>query len=103
MSGTAPREGKDTMFQQRHFEALALLMQELHPGAGLPLDNRAAIQWDATHIAMARLFAQGNPRFDRGRFLRACEPGANVRARTVKTFQRERDARKLSKLVSGLR
>ena len=89
------------MFQQRHFEALAKLMQQTHPNEA---DRQAAHeQWKIMCNAMCDLFNEGNPRFARGRFLRACEPGANVRARTVKTFQRERDARKLSKLVSGLR
>ena len=36
----------------------------------------------AVRDAFTRLFtADGNPRFDAARFLRACLPGANVRAR----------------------
>jgi hypothetical protein len=32
-------------------------------------------------LAFVELFSDDNPRFDAARFRRACEPGANVRAR----------------------
>lgn len=69
------------MFQQRHFEAIAQMMQECHPGAHLSADNRAIVQWYATRHQMVLLFMRSNPRFDVGRFERACLPGADVRSR----------------------
>lgn len=69
-----------TMFQQRHFEAVADQLQELtryaHDGAtGVQVAEQAK-------RLFADLFARNNGMFDRGRFERACVPGANVRART---------------------
>ena len=69
------------MFQKRHFEALATALQELDPGA-LGRLNRARMQHEATVDGIASMCAKSNPRFNRERFLRACQPGANVRART---------------------
>jgi hypothetical protein len=68
------------MFQQRHFEAIAQMMQETWPGAMGP-GNRAVMQWTTTRDAMCELFARHNPNFMRDRFEAACIPGANVRAR----------------------
>jgi len=70
------------MFQQRHFEAIAQMMQETHPGAHLDaVMNLSARQWYATRAAMVNLFLRHNSRFDVARFERACMPGANVRSR----------------------
>lgn len=72
------------MFQQRHFEAIAQMMQELHPRQGDETDQQwlgRERQWIATVNALSSLFARHNDRFMLGRFERACEPGANVRAR----------------------
>lgn len=73
------------MFQQRHFEAIAQIMQELKPRV-MPNEPGAAEfdrlrQWTLTVNALSKLFASTNDRFSLGRFERACEPGANVRAR----------------------
>jgi hypothetical protein len=72
------------MFQQRHFEAIAAMLQRTHEIAeacdecGTPLGQQRVIEQ-----ALADLFRDGNSRFDRNRFLRACVPGANVRVRKV--------------------
>jgi hypothetical protein len=69
-----------TMFNKRHYEAIAAVMQEtksyLH---GVP--NQEA-QWDFTRTRLSLMFARDNVQFKRARFEAACEPGANVRART---------------------
>lgn len=68
------------MFAKRHYEAIATAMQE-------------AIKFDATSStevaamykvtnALADTFKRDNGAFDRERFIRACQPGANVRARS---------------------
>ena len=70
-----------TTFQQRHFEAIAEVLQEAYR-------NADCIRYTAHNaVAMvqeelAKRFARDNGRFDRGRFERACVPGANVRNRT---------------------
>lgn len=73
------------MFAKRHYEAIATLMQELHPGEyqeAIDYDGRLDM-WDDMRAALARLFDQDNDRFDRVRFGQACKPGANVRSRKV--------------------
>lgn len=70
------------MFAKRHYEAIALTMQEAHPGAALSADNRAVIQWNGTVKDLTDTFKRDNGAFDRDRFIRACQPGANVRARS---------------------
>jgi hypothetical protein len=73
-----------THFAKRHYEAIATAMQE-------------AIKFDATCSsevagiykainALADTFARDNGQFKRDRFIRACEPGANVRARKAPAF-----------------
>ncbi len=81
------------MFQQRHFEAIAFMMQETHPNPRRKTHpdathpdaflSEAQMQWDYIRDAMCVLFKRSNPRFNDDRFRRACEPGAYVRARTV--------------------
>jgi hypothetical protein len=76
-----------TMFQQRHFEAIAQMMQETKPDAlaNAHMNDRellAAInQWHNTRKALCDLFERHNHNFMKDRFAVACEPGANVRAR----------------------
>jgi len=65
-------------FQKRHYEAIALAMQD----ARFRLRSSSLDQWQCTIQCLANMLASDNGRFDRGRFERACEPGANVRART---------------------
>ncbi len=69
-------------FAKRHYEQTALTLQMSHPGTGLSNDNRAVVQWVSTVETFAIMFAADNPLFKRDRFLLACVPGHNVRART---------------------
>ena len=69
------------MFQQRHFEALAQLMQDLRPSSLVSIEPDKHAQYTLTLNSLCNLFARDNPMFDRGRFERACRPGANVRNR----------------------
>jgi hypothetical protein len=78
----AKANGRLPKFCKRHYEAIATTMQEAHPGIGLSADNRAVIQWSETVKDFAEMFERDNPHFDIIRFVRACEPGANVRARS---------------------
>lgn len=71
------------MFNKRHYETIARVMQTAHPGTGLANDNRAVIQWSETCKDLAEAFERDNPRFDIIRFMHACRPGANVRAKTA--------------------
>jgi hypothetical protein len=64
-------------FQQRHYEALAKLMQAAKVQDDV--DQQGGL--DMMQRMMCELLAQDNPKFDRARFERACEPGRNVRAR----------------------
>jgi len=71
------------MFKQRHFEALAQLMQDLRPSSLVSIERGKGkhAQYTLTLNSLGNLFARDNPMFDRGRFERACRPGANVRNR----------------------
>ena len=71
-----------TKFCKRHYEAIALAMQEAMRYAR-GLDDELAP--GAIQIAieeLADVFDSDNGQFRRERFVRACEPGANVRARS---------------------
>jgi hypothetical protein len=73
------------MFQKRHMEALAQTMQELKPSrnwASVGEYEPRLVQWELTVKAIADMLAGSNGNLDRGRFMRACEPGANVRKRS---------------------
>jgi hypothetical protein len=65
-------------FAKRHYEAIALAMQN----ARFHLRNTALDQWQCVVNCLADTFAADNGQFKRERFNRACEPGANVRARS---------------------
>lgn len=71
------------MFSKRHYEAIAQAVQEARfhslakEGAFTAQD---AI--DAVIKELACTFAWDNGQFKRDRFIRACQPGANVRARS---------------------
>jgi hypothetical protein len=69
------------MFQQRHFEAIARTMQRAYPLQNDVYEQRNA-QWNQTVSALAYTFECDNPLFNRERFIAACQPGANVRARS---------------------
>jgi len=61
-------------FAKRHYEAIALAMQDARRSTALD-------QWLCIVNCLADAFAADNGMFKRDRFKRACEPGANVRAR----------------------
>jgi len=70
-------------FAKRHYEAIATAMQDAQRCAEPTLGGQmfiAGIQ-RAIH-ELADVFARDNGQFSRSRFMRACEPGANVRARS---------------------
>jgi hypothetical protein len=64
-------------FAKRHYEAIAQAMQD----ARFHLRNTGLDQWLCVVNCLADVFAADNGMFKRERFKRACEPGANVRAR----------------------
>jgi len=68
-------------FYKRHYEAIALAMQEALLYAECK-DNQALV--DGVQLAIKELastFSGDNCHFQRNRFISAYEPGANVRAR----------------------
>ena len=64
-------------FAKRHYEAIATAIQEARRRVN-GSNNPIAVVVDE----IADLFASDNGMFKRERFVRACEPGANVRARS---------------------
>ena len=67
-------------FAKRHYEAIALAMQEV----GRSIEYAYAPEY-VVKLAineLADVFASDNGQFKRERFIAACQPGANVRART---------------------
>lgn len=66
-----------SQFCKRHYEAIATAMQEAR--RELP-ENPEGINVACNNLA--DLFARDSGLFKRDRFIRACEPGANVRARS---------------------
>jgi hypothetical protein len=65
-------------FAKRHYEAIALAMQECR----MHIRCDGIEQMECVVKYLADLFAADNGQFKRDRFMHACEPGANVRART---------------------
>jgi len=65
-------------FAKRHYEAIALAMQHAST-IGNPAKRN---QWESVRNELADMFAGDNGQFKRDRFMWACEPGANVRARS---------------------
>ena len=65
-------------FAKRHYEAVALAMQSAHVIG----DPARRDQWESVRNELADMFARDNGQFKRDRFMWACEPGANVRARS---------------------
>jgi len=72
-------------FAKRHYEAIALTMQDACPVALLGRSSNAdpirRNQWESVRNELTDMFARDNGMFKRDRFERACVPGANVRAR----------------------
>jgi len=65
-------------FSKRHYEALALALQD----ARTHLRCDAINQQECVLRMLADMFAADNSQFKRQRFINACQPGANVRARS---------------------
>ena len=66
-------------FAKRHYEAIALAMQEAMRVAIMPGDVHCVRM---VIDELADTFAADNGELKRDRFIRACEPGANMRARS---------------------
>ena len=80
MYGNQAGTGANKMFSKRHYEAIALVMQEAredYPNVHAPE------HWLKIVRRLGDLFARDNAAFNHDRFIAACEPGANVRARTA--------------------
>jgi len=69
------------MFAKRHYEAVAEVFQRDCPGTNWDPNKRA--QWQTLRNEMASMFEADNGQFSLTRFQEACEPGANVRAKTM--------------------
>lgn len=69
-----------TMFAKRHYETIAQVMQSTAPSPNTQAE--AMRQWEIMRDELADTFSGDNGMFKRDRFIRACEPGANVRARS---------------------
>jgi hypothetical protein len=61
------------IFAKRHYEVIAQVLQDQY---------RTRETHESLVDAFADAFARDNGQFKRDRFERACEPGANVRARS---------------------
>ncbi len=73
------------MFAKRHYEAIARALQEACPEPHWDANKRA--QFDVTVSRLCDAFKRDNAAFNRDRFIAACQPGANVRARNYKVVQ----------------
>lgn len=67
-------------FSKGHFEAIAETMQLAYPVKSEAYYIREN-QWRGTCEHLADLFAADSPKFNRARFIAACRPGANVKAK----------------------
>ena len=68
------------MFSKLHYEQVAKVMQDTCP---LKTDESAKIQWTVMVSAFASMFEDDNDNFDKSRFVYACKPGSNVKAKTA--------------------
>jgi hypothetical protein len=67
-------------FAKRHYEAIALVMQSTYSDDSG--DGGGADVWANIVDELATMFAHDNQMFCQVRFVSACVPGANVRARS---------------------
>ena len=71
-------------FNKRHYEAIAQAIQSTKViGAVKPIDLTREDQWYVDFAALATMFDRDNSLFDKVRFLHACLPGSNVKAKTA--------------------
>jgi hypothetical protein len=59
------------MFQSRHYRIIALVLADAYRMAGRDLLRRAQVDYLVTRFTETFIF--DNPRFDRARFIRACQ------------------------------
>lgn len=63
-------------FAKRHYEALALIMRDTQPPKAndgiLGYDDQVC-QWENCRDRLIQMLEQDNPRFDKSRFIAACE------------------------------
>ena len=60
------------MFSKRHYEAIALVMQEQFPAEGHGTSE--ADNWARLRDGLAHMFARDNHRFNWDTFIQRCEP-----------------------------
>jgi hypothetical protein len=72
------------MFAKRHFEAIATVMQNTHPGFDEDCLNydETLETWKTIREELAATFARDNSRFQAERFKLACLPGNSVTSRS---------------------
>lgn len=84
-----------SIFRRQHYELVASSLQRICPD--LPMDREGyyddagyehdalgrQLMWDDIRAELADMFKADNSAFDRDRFLFACKPGSNVRAKTA--------------------
>ncbi len=70
-------------FQQRHYEAIAEVIQAVKDDIHLNSDNDTRQLHGVAKVqaTLSRLFKADNTAFDTDRFARACFPGANAKNR----------------------
>jgi len=70
-------------FNKRHYEAIATVMQDTHPTVRGWSGPESRSQWDDICVHLSDMFAEDNSLFNSSRFLHACLPGSNVKAKTA--------------------
>ena len=69
-------------FSKKHYEEIATVLQNAHPiKCAMPEHDGGIGQWAKTCKDLAEMFERDSHSFSILRFMRACQPGANVRAR----------------------
>lgn len=72
-------------FNKRHYEAIALVLQTAKndPIMVHETGKPTVSHWDMLVERFADTMARDNHLFDRDRFIHACKPGSNVKAKTA--------------------
>jgi predicted dinucleotide-utilizing enzyme len=60
-----------SMFQHRHYEAIAEIMADINRSIHLG-EISAAESFGVVDIAIRNMFAEDNPKFNRERYIKAC-------------------------------
>lgn len=64
-----------SMFSKRHYDAFESMMRRHRPEEHW--DRNKMTQWALIRDDTAAMFAADNPKFDRDKFLKACQPKDN--------------------------